>query len=294
MGQRPKVETKRRDTSSRRPTEAGPDALRAAAVNLYVNEGLSTYRIADKLGVHRLRVTRMLHQAGVSLSPRGKARPRPSRQVAHPSEDTLRHLYLDECLSSTAIGRRLGLSDRLIREDLARYGIDRRHRGAWDRRDRTDVDPNDLDVFYVEKEMPADEVGDHVGVSPQIVLRSAHSYGVRVRIGGTPSPAKTDVPLLDALYGDPFVRRVLDHHRAPVVETIGPLWQRFPTPFPLTKELLSDLYESCGLSCFQIELLTGQSSIMVLRHLEANGIPRRPRGGLSPFLRRRRAEAAGR
>jgi hypothetical protein len=257
-------------------------------VDLYVNHGLSTYGIGQKLGIDHQRVTRMLRRAGVVVSPRGKKRPRPLRGANHVSEQTLRRLYLEEGRTSTAIGRLLGMSDRLIREDLARYGIDRRHRGCWDRRDRADVDPRDLDELYVKKELPADEVGLYVGVSRRIVLRSAHSHGVPVRVGGTPSPSNTDIPLLDALYGDPAVRKVLRKHLVPIVQTTGPLWQRFANAVPLSQELLSDLYEKCGLSSFQIELVTGQPSIMILRRLAEVGIKRRPAGGLSPFLRQRR------
>jgi hypothetical protein len=277
---------------SRTPSDASIPPVEEV-VDLYVNHGLSTYGIGQKVGIDHQRVTRMLRRAGVVVSPRGKKRPRPLRGANHVPEQTLRHLYLEERMTSTAIGHLLGISDRLIREDLARYGIDRRHRGCFDRRDRADVDPEDLDELYVKKELPAGEVGLYVGVSGRIVLRSAHNHGVPVRVGGTPCPSNTDIPLLDALYGDPAVRRVLRRHHVPIVKTTGPIWQRFTTAAPLSRELLSDLYEKCGLSSFQIELVTGQPSIMILRRLAAVGIKRRPPGGLSPFLRQRRQKNQG-
>lgn len=191
-------------------------------------------------------------------------------------------------MTTPMIGRILGVPDRRVRELLARYGIDRRHRGAWDRRDRIDVCPSDIGDLYVQKELTAEAVGNRLGISGRIVLRAAHSHGLPVRPGGSLSTAT--VELIDALYRDPDVRRTLRTNHVRIVRSPGPLWQRFPEPAPLTPALVRALYVDCGLSSFQIELITGQPSITVLRKLAAIGIERRPRGGLSPFMVRWRAE----
>jgi transposase-like protein len=271
-----------------------PAAMVGRIVDLYVDGGFSTYRIAQEIGIDRQRVTRILHRAGVPISPKGRNRARPPRVDDDPTEQELRRLYVEERLTTPAIGRLLGIPDRRVRERLARYGIERRHRGAWDRRDRIEVAPDDIDDLYVRKELPADEVGNHLGVSLRIVLRSAHSHGFAVRPGGAPSLSTPDIQLIEALYGDPEVRRVLRSHLVPVVTVPGLLWERFPRPVPLTASLLKDLYLGCGLSSFQIEMVTGQPSMTILRKLAQADVERRPRGGLSPFMQRWRGQHTSR
>jgi hypothetical protein len=268
-----------------RQADRAADELVDEVVSLYVNSGLSTYRIGEKLGIDRQRVTRILHRAGIAVAPRGKSRPRPLRVEDDGAETELRRLYLDERLGTPAIGEMLGIPERRVRDRLARYGIDRRHRGGWDRTDRTSVEPDSIENLYVKKEPPAEQVGNELGVNRRIVLRAAHSYGLPVREGGTPAPDR-GIRLIEALYGDPEVISVLREHHVPLVRRPGQLWQRFPNPIPLNAELVADLYTKCGLSSFQIELVTGHPSMTILHWLEHAGIDRRRRGGRSPFLRR--------
>ncbi len=268
------------------------DEIVSEVVSLYVDDGLSTYRIGEQLGIDRQRVTRILHRAGVPVAPRGKSRSRPLRVEDDGTEAELRRLYLDDRLGTPAIGALLGIPERRVRDRLARYGIDRRHKGGWDRTDRTTVEPGSIEDLYVKKELPAEQVGSELGVNRRIVLRAAHSYGLPVREGGTPS-ADRGIRLIEALYDDPEVISVLRSHHVPVVRRPGHLWQRFPNPIPLTAELVADLYIRCGLSSFQIELVTGHPSMTILHRLANAGIDRRKRGGQSPFLRRwRQSEAS--
>jgi hypothetical protein len=66
------------------------------------------------------------------------------------------------------------------------------------------------------------------------VLQSAHSYGFPVRVGGAPSLSEPDIELIDALYHDADVARTLRTYRVPEMRMGGPLWERFPSPVPLT------------------------------------------------------------
>jgi hypothetical protein len=92
--------------------------------------------------------------------------------------------------------------------------------------------------------------------------------------------------LIDALYEDADVSRTLATHGVASARDPGPLWIRFPIPVELTRELLDDLYNECGVSSFHIELLAGVPVSTVLRRLDDLGIDRRGRGGRSPFIRR--------
>jgi hypothetical protein len=104
------------------------------------------------------------------------------------------------------------------------------------------------------------------------------------------SAGTADVQLIDALYQDTAVRRTLLSHGVPLVAWPGILYERFPAPVSLTPALVRELYVDCGLSAFQIELVTGQPSIAILRKLRSARVERRPSGGLSPFMARWRQE----
>lgn len=104
-----------------------------------------------------------------------------------------------------------------------------------------------------------------------------------------PSPrGLSEAELLTALYADPDVCRVLDKHGIPVATLAGPAWKRFPAPQPLSADLVSDLYQGCGLGLHHIELLTGRPAAAAGAVLRAKGIQLRPAGGTSPFTRRLR------
>lgn len=267
------------------------EALSNQIVDLYVEHGYSTRRVSETLGIDRQRVTQILRDRGIALAPRGAGRRRPLKVDGAITEGMLRHLYVDRQMSSVDIGRGLGISDRLVRSRLKMWGIQTRTRGQFNRFDRGDVDPDDLWPLYIDKEWSASAVGEELGVSGNIVLRSAHTSGLPVRAGGSHRPSEAyDIILIDALYEDPEVSRVLISYRIPFVRDAGPLWERFPVPVDLTPELLYDLYNTCGLSAFHIELLTGSPTPTILRRLGDFGIERRGRGGRSPFMRRWQAK----
>jgi hypothetical protein len=261
---------------------------------LYLEQGYSTRRIANDLGVDRQRVVAILREQDVRLAPRGAGRRRPLKIDSSLNAETLRFLYVDCRFSSVEIGRGLGLSDRFIRSRLKLWGIERRSRGQWNRFDRTEVFPNELQSPYVEQEWSASAVGRELGVSRGIVLRSAHSHGLPVRTGGSSEPSEEySIVLINALYDDPCVADALARHGVSVVREPGPLWERFPVVVHLSRALLDDLYTHCGLSCFHIELVTGVPVPTILRRLDEVAIAKRGRGGRSPFMRRWRTHQRG-
>jgi hypothetical protein len=101
-----------------------------------------------------------------------------------------------------------------------------------------------------------------------------------------PRSGRSEIELVNALYADELVDAVLAQHKVPQVLPGGPIWQRFPDPVPLTRQLVEDLYWRCGLGLSHIELLTGQPAQTVGGLMRRCGITRRHPGGLSPFLRR--------
>jgi hypothetical protein len=256
--------------------------------HLYACQLLSTYQIGRITGDSRQRVNRMLRKAGVAVKPRGTGRPRASRDdQAQRLDELMTDLYLRLRLSSTQIAQLAGIPARTVRDRLHARGVPVRTRGRCNREDRIVIPRVDLADLYVRGGLTADEVGRVFGVSRRVVLRSVHDAGLPVRVGGPPpGRGPSEIELIAALYADTMVRDVLTRHGVPRVPLSGPIWQRFPAPHRLTAELATELYSGCGLGLHHIELLTGRPAATVGDLLRALGIPLRPAGGRSPFMRR--------
>jgi hypothetical protein len=253
---------------------------------------LSTYKIAAITGADRQRITRLLHKAGIKVKPSGSGR-RMARRTAEGErlDQLMARRYQDHRMPSPQIAELTGLSEYAVRSRLRARGVPIRSRGRNNREDRAVVSPDDLAALYLQAGLSAEEAGKLLGVSHRIVLRSAHEQGLSVRVGGAPpSHGPSEIELLTALYSDPQVRRVLDRHGVPEVTMTGPIWKRFPAPQPLTAGLVTDLYETCGLSTHHIELLTGRPAAAARALLRASGVRLRPTGGRSPFMRRWRQD----
>jgi hypothetical protein len=275
------------------PADVPGAAMPERVGHLYSCQGLSTYRIAGVVGLSRQVVTRILHRAGVPVKSRGSGRRRaPSGPGAGVADEVLADMYLRRRLTSAQISGLTRIPARTIQDRLHAQGIQLRTRGRFNREDRIAVEPHVLAQMYVHAGLPAGEVGEVLGVSRKIVLRSAHDQGLPVRVGGpAPVHGPAEIELINALYADTQVRRTMARHGLPRVPPGGALWQRFPVPLRVTGDLAAELYVSCGLGLTHIELLTGQPAASIGRMLRSTGAALRPPGGRSPFLRRWRASS---
>jgi hypothetical protein len=271
---------------------AAPTAARAGAdiaelvSHLYLCEGLSTYRIGELTGMGRQRVGRLLIRLGVPVKPRGAGRRRRTDDQ-QTGLDRLMQRWYESGLSSRQISAATGVPQRTVRERLRARGVRMRTRGRLNREDRATVPAEALVELYVSAGLSAADTGRRLGVSRQIVLRTAHDEGLPVRVGGPePNHGPAEIELVEALYADPLVRAALSRHHIDRRPAGGPIWQRFPTPVPVSAALAEELYVVCGLAVRHIELLTGQPAQTVLRILSAGGVNLRTAGGRSPFMRR--------
>jgi hypothetical protein len=265
------------------------DVPLAGLAHLYLCAGLSTYRIAQLTGLDRQRVTRRLRRAGVPLRPRGAGGSRPQARRPDPPDmaTVLTELYVTQRLSTPEIGKLLGIPERRVRDRLRRYGIPARTRGGWQREDRRSLPAETVRLLYQVHGLSADNVGRKLDASRKIVLRTAHDLGMPVRASAAAAPSGPDeIQLIGALYTDGMVRATLAGHGIAEVPAGGPIWQRFPRPVPLTRELVADLYWRCGVGLHHIELVTGQPAHTVRGFMRRTRIPVRGPGGRTPFLRR--------
>jgi hypothetical protein len=241
--------------------------------------------------MNRQRVQRLLARAGVPVKSRGAGRSRRRRDAGQDAlTDLMVRLYRDSGWTAAQVSALTGVSETTVRDKLRARGVRIRTRGRLNREDRVDVPADVLVRLYVAAGLSAAETGRLLGVSRQVILRTAHDEGLPVRMGGPePRHGPAEIQLIDALYADPLVQRALSRYGVPLRPEAGPIWQRFPVPQPLSPQLAAELYVRCGLGVRHIELLTGQPSQTVLRLLAAHGVARRPAGGRTPFMRRWRA-----
>jgi plasmid maintenance system antidote protein VapI len=110
-----------------------PDASLVEHVcHLYECEQLSTYQVAEIVGVGRQRVGRIVRNAGIVVKPRGAGR----RRQPDPRAELIKDLYVHRGMSSTAIAALTGIPSRTIRDWLHARGVSVRTRGPIRREDR--------------------------------------------------------------------------------------------------------------------------------------------------------------
>lgn len=271
---------------------AEPDASVAESIVERYLSGTSIRRISGELGLSRRLVRAMLRDHGVRVEPVGRGRPRPEQRICLPPgmAERLSELYLDRRLTRREIAELVGVSDQRIRLWLREAGIPSRTRGRLNREDRHRPARADLEDLYVERELPGEAVAVKLASGRRGVFSGLHEQGLPVRVANRP---QASVVVLDKLYGDRLVRRTLARHGVPLVRRPGPLHERFPEPVALTPALLKELYVDCGLALVHIELATGHPADTVKRRLTSIGVPLRPQGGLSPFMRRVRGLKEG-
>jgi transposase len=270
------------------------DDLAELAAHYYVCLGMSTYRIAEVIGLSRQQVRRLLARAEVPVKPRGAGRPRQRTARQRTLDELMVSLYVDYRQTSPEISALTGVPQRTVRDRLRAQGVRMRTRGRMNREDRRTVPAEVLEELYVAAGLSAADVGALFGLSRHVVLRTAHDLGLPVRIGGPePTHGPSEIELIDALYADPLVQHALSRHGIARYPPGGSIWQRFPVPLPVSRELAEELYVGCGLAARHIELLTGQPAHTVFRLLKAHGIARRTAGGRTPFMRRWRAGVTG-
>jgi hypothetical protein len=131
-------------------------------------------------------------------------------------------------------------------------------------------------------------VGEQLGVSVGTVRVALHEARVPVRRGGFTSHSDEGRTLLDDLYDDPKVLRVLARYEVTVPEVWAPAgpFESF-APLPLPTGLVRDLYERVGLPVFHKSLLLGVGQGAVRSALRDAEVALRLPGEPAPWTVRR-------
>jgi predicted DNA-binding protein YlxM (UPF0122 family) len=270
---------------------------------LYIEDGLSTPAIAERLSVTATGVSAALRRCEIPVRPIGTELTIPTEQLHHD---------MDQGLRDAEIAEVYGVATWAVRRRLRSEGIRRPHAKPDYTRPSPPVD--ELVRMYVDEEAGLAEIAsqhqvphgtvrrwlDNAGIERRSTPRRAsvgrqveltaelltelHGFGIPVR---PPGPRREPrPPTLERLYNDPDISNVLNRRRVPVVRTPGPLRTRFPDPAPLTARLVSDLYLDVGLSAAKISLITGHTETAVRVALQQAGIAARDESTRSPWSRR--------
>ena len=255
---------------------------------LYVDQALTIAEVAEKLRITPARVARELVVAGIPIRPHTVRRPRGNRSKV--TDKRLVDLYAKRKLNVVATASLLGVSTEYVSKRLHEAGLTKRRgtftpKGPWDPDDLRD----EASRLY-EGGMTMKAVGQELGVSVGTVRVALHQGGVQVRRGGFASHRDEGRTLLEDLYGDPRIVKVLARHGVVVPEEWSPTGPfESLAPLPLPTGLVTALYEDVGLPILHMSLLLGVGQGAVRAGLTAAGVDLRPKGQDAPWTTRRRS-----
>jgi len=253
---------------------------------LYVEKALTTREVAEKLHVTPERVRRELAIAGIPARSNRIRRPRANR--ARATDRRLVELYVRQKHNVVEMAAVLEVSTDYVRKRLHEAGLIKRPgtfipQVPWE---PADLRLRAADLYQAGMSMKT--VGEELSVSVGTVRVALHEARVPVRRGGFTSHSDEGRTLLDDLYDDPKVLRVLARYEVTVPEEwapVGPFASLAPLPLPTG--LVTELYERVGLPVFHMSLLLGVGQGAVRSVLRVAEVALRLPGEPAPWTVRR-------
>ncbi len=248
-------------------------------IRLYVDDGLTTGQVGERIGRSKAWVGRRLRRAGVALA-------RPQRRRVDP--EVVRRLYVDDEMSLAAVAERVEASEPVVRRVLADAGVAIRAQSA------SAIRCGDLARLYLDEGLATPAIAERLGVSTTGVSAALRRCGIPVRPVGTELSIPTadlggllDAGLSDADIAQRYgvavwaVRRRLraEGIRRPPAK---PPWTRHPPP---AGELRA-LYVEGGATQTEIATHYRVPHTTVRRWLSAAGIERPANPGTAGTGRR--------
>jgi transposase-like protein len=249
---------------------------------------MSIREVAEHMGVTTERIRRELAISHIPARSKHVRPPRGSRAIA--TDEKIRQLYFDKGLNVVETASAIGISTEYLSKRLRQIGLKKRS-GSFTPKAQVTGEMRGPAVKLYESGSSMRDVSQELGVSVSTVRKILHEAQVPVRRGGLHSETEQGRLLLDDLYADREVCRVLKRHGVTIPEVwvpSGPFEALVRLPIPAG--LLKELYEDVGLSKYPIALLLGVGEGAVSGALRASGIDCRPRGALSPWMARRSAQ----
>lgn len=257
---------------------------------LYVERRRTVEEVAQKLQVSRARVQRELAVAGIPARSNHARRPRGNR--ARLTDARLRRLYVNEQRGVLEIAELFGVSTEYLSKRLRELGLIKRSPGSFGSRGPMPIEKlRELAAELYGSGLTMREVGGELEVSVSTVRQALHDAQVPVRRSGGRSFEDPPRTLIDDLYADRAVCRVLRRHGVRIPESWAPTGPfESLAPLPVSGELLADLYDEVGLAMLHIAMVLGVGQEAVRRGLLRAGVELRPRSELAPWTARRAQE----
>jgi len=134
---------------------------------LYVNQGLSTYKIAKKFNCYATVIQDRLKEYGIALR-------KPKERIIIP-KDKLEQLYCSENLSTQKIAKKLGISSCSVYYKLKEAGIKTRVKKT------ISLSKGKLKNLYLSKGLSCSEIAEKFNCNSVTIFQKLKNYNIRTR-----------------------------------------------------------------------------------------------------------------
>lgn len=147
------------------PRQKGYVAIpRELLERLYLEEGLTTQQIGERVGVSRVTIGNRLREYGIERRPRRRSLP----------PELLARLYHEEGLTQMEIAAQLGVSDVTVRARMQEYGIEARGHPV-------DLPEEEVRRLYYDERWSQSQIAAHFGVDTGLISGRMRRWGMEVR-----------------------------------------------------------------------------------------------------------------
>ena len=135
---------------------------------LYIEGGLSTIQIGEKLGTDASTIGRRLREQGIKVQ---------DKRIRDDLDDEeIKKLYIEKGLSIIQIGEKLGAGTTTISRRLKEQGIKEQ-----DKRIRDDLDDEEIKKLYIEKGLSTIQISEKFGADKSTISARLKKQGVKVQ-----------------------------------------------------------------------------------------------------------------